>query len=201
MPVSRFLALDNRPPLHSRMISAPEIKTSRLWLRPWQLEDRKAFRALNADSIVMQYSPDVLTAMESDDLADRIALHFATHGFGLWAVELPGIAPFIGYVGLAIPSFEAHFTPCVEIGWRLARAYWGNGYATEGAQEALRFGFDRLGLREIVSFTTPTNIRSRRVMERLEMHYSPSDDFDHPLLPDGHSLRRHVLYRLARAAS
>lgn len=163
------------------------------------MEDREAFRSLNANPAVMEYFPNTLTTAESDDLADRIARHFAEHGFGLWAVELPGSAPFIGYVGLSIPSFQARFTPCVEIGWRLARAYWGNGFATEGAREALRFGFSRLGLREIVSFTPPANTRSRRVMERLGMRRSPSDDFDHPQLPEGHPLRRHFLYRLARA--
>jgi RimJ/RimL family protein N-acetyltransferase len=144
----------------------------------------------------MEYFPSVLTPEESNELADRIEAHFGEHVFGLWAVEIPDVSPFIGFVGLSIPSFDAHFTPCVEIGWRLARACWGNGYATEGAWEVLRFGFGRLGLREIVSFTVPANVRSRRVMERLGMHHSPTDDFDHPRSPEGHDLRRHVLYRL-----
>jgi RimJ/RimL family protein N-acetyltransferase len=144
----------------------------------------------------MEHFPGTLSTEESNALADQIEAHFAKHNFGLWAVELPGVSLFIGYIGLSVPSFHAHFTPCVEIGWRLARAYWGNGYATEGARAALRFGFEQLGLREIVSFTVPANARSRRVMERLAMRYSPSDDFDHPRLPEGHPLRRHVLYRL-----
>jgi RimJ/RimL family protein N-acetyltransferase len=174
------------------------MRTSRLWLRPWCARDRKPFSALNADPVVMQFFPSVLSPVESDHLAGRIEAHFSEHGFGLWAVEVPGLSSFIGYVGLSIPSFTAHFTPCVEIGWRFARAYWGKGYATEGAREALRFGFGQLGLREIVSFTAPANVRSRRVMERLGMSHSPLDDFDHPALPDGHALRRHVLYRLLR---
>lgn len=145
----------------------------------------------------MKYFPRLLSSAESDGLATRIEAHFTDHGFGVWSVELPGIAPFIGYVGLSIPTFEARFTPCVEIGWRLARSYWGNGFATEGAREVLRFGFSHLELREVVSFTVPANLRSCRVMERLGMHRSPADDFDHPQLPEGHALRRHVLYRLS----
>jgi RimJ/RimL family protein N-acetyltransferase len=128
----------------------------------------------------------------------RIREHFEAHGYGIWAAELPGVASFIGFIGLAIPGFEAHFTPCVEIGWRLARAHWGQGYASEGALAALDFGFDRLGLKEIVSFTTTTNLRSRRVMERIGMARRAGDDFDHPNLPESHPLRRHVLYRIGR---
>ncbi len=146
----------------------------------------------------MEHFPGALTPVESDALVDRIEAHFSEHGFGLWAVELPSASSFIGFVGLSVPSLHAHFTPCVEVGWRLARAYWGNGYATEGARAALRFGFDELGLLEIVSFTVPANIRSRRVMEKLGMRHSPSDDFDHPGLQEDHPLRRHVLYRLPR---
>lgn len=181
------------------MTSTLEIKTSRLWLRAWRPDDRGPFRSLNADAMVMEHFPSVLTPEESDDLANRIEAHFVAHRFGLWAVELPGIAPFVGYIGLSIPSFQVYFTPCVEIGWRLARPYWGHGYATEGGREVLRLGFSRLGLRDIVSFTVPANVRSRSVMERLGMHHSLTDDFDHPNLPEGHHLRRHVLYRLTRA--
>lgn len=144
----------------------------------------------------MEYFPARLSRAESDALADWIEAHFTKHGFGLWAVEVPGDAPFIGYVGLAVPSFQAHFTPCVEIGWRLARERWGKGYATEGARAVLAFGFDELKLDEIVSFTTAGNVRSRRVMERISMSRSAADDFDHPGLPEGHPLRRHVLYRI-----
>lgn len=181
------------------MSPSPDIRTPRLWLRAWRPEDRGLFRGLNADPAVMEHLPSVLTPEESDELANRIEAHFLDHGFGLWAVEVPGMAQFIGYVGLSVPSFQAHFTPCVEIGWRLARPYWGNGYATEGAREVLRFGFTELSLREIVSFTVPANVRSRRVMDRLGMHHSPADDFDHPKLPEGHQMRRHVLYRMTRA--
>jgi RimJ/RimL family protein N-acetyltransferase len=165
------------------------IRTSRLVLRPWREADLAPFAALNADPAVNA---------ESDAMAGRIAAHFERHGFGLWAVEIPGVAPFIGFVGLAVPPFEAHFTPCVEVGWRLARDAWGHGYATEGAHAALAHGFGALGLAEIVSMTVPANARSRRVMERLGMDRSAEDDFDHPRLPVGHALRRHVLYRLRR---
>lgn len=180
------------------MTSVPEVRTARLWLRAWRREDRAPFAALNADPWVMEHMPSLLSGTESDALADRIEAHFAAHGFGLWAVEIPGVAAFAGFVGLSIPAFQAHFTPCVEVGWRLMRAHWGRGYASEGARAALRFGFERLDLSEIVSFTTSANLRSRRVMERIGMHHSSSDDFDHPRLPDGHPLKRHVLYRLNR---
>ena len=153
---------------------------------------------MNADPVVMEYFPSTLSRSESDASVDRIEAHFAKHGFGLWAVEIPGVTAFAGFVGPSIPAFEAHFTPCVEVGWRLAREYWGKGYATEGARAALRFGFGQLGLIEIVSFTTPAHARSRRVMERIGMQRSPADDFDHPLLPPGHPMRRHVLYRLTK---
>jgi len=132
---------------------------------------------------------------DGDALADRIEAHFDQHGFGLWAAEIPNIASMAGFVGLSVPNFDAHFTPCVEIGWRLAADFWGRGYATEGAQAALAFGFDVLRLKEIVSFTVPQNLRSRRVMEKIGMTYDPREDFEHPVLPAGHPLSRHVLYR------
>jgi ribosomal-protein-alanine N-acetyltransferase len=131
---------------------------------------------------------------------DRIRAHIDRHGFGLWAVELPEVAPFIGFVGLSVPSFQAGFTPCVEVGWRLAVRFWGLGYATEAAAEALRFGFETLSLGEIVSFTVPQNLRSRAVMERLGMTRSAADDFEHPGYPEGHPIRPHVLYRMSRTA-
>lgn len=177
---------------------APELATARARLRRWRPEDREPFAALNADPEVMRHYPAVLSRAESDALADRIEEHFTRHGFGLWALELPGVAPFAGYVGLSVPRFEAAFTPCVEIGWRLARAHWDHGHASEAARNVLTFGFGELGLREIVSFTVPENARSRRVMERIGMTRDPRDDFDHPLLPEGHPLRRHVLYRKSR---
>jgi RimJ/RimL family protein N-acetyltransferase len=144
----------------------------------------------------MEYFPTVLSPQDSDAIATRIEAHFEQHGFGLWAVEVPGLAPFAGFIGLCIPRFEAHFTPCIEVGWRLAAEYWGRGYATEGARAVLGFGFEALRLQEVVSFTVPGNLRSRRVMEKLGMKRQPAEDFDHPLVPAGHSLRRHVLYRI-----
>ena len=175
-----------------------EIHTERLWLRPWREADRAPFAAMNANSRVMEHFPSPLTREESDATVDRILAHFEAHGFGLWAVESPAVAPFAGFIGLCRPRFEAHFTPCVEIGWRLAAQYWARGYATEGAQAALTFGFETLGLDEIVSFTATANLRSRRVMAKVGMTHHPEDDFDHPLLPPGHALQRHVLYRRAR---
>ena len=174
------------------------IETERLLLRRWRPEDRAPFAALNADPRVMEFLPGTLSRAQSDEFAERIEAHFAEHGFGLWAVEIPGVTPFAGYVGLSVPRFEARFTPCVEIGWRLAFAHWRGGHATEGARAALAFGFEQAGLDEIVSFTVPANVRSRRVMEKLGMRRDPAEDFDHPALPVGHVLRRHVLYRIAK---
>ena len=147
----------------------------------------------------MEYFPGPLTRDESDRaVAYRVEPHFEKHGFGLCAAELKETGAFIGFIGLAVPEFEAHFTPSVEIGWRLAADYWGRGLATEGAREMVRYAFETVGLDEIVSMTIPANFRSRRVMEKLGMTRNPSDDFDHPNLPEGHPLRRHVLYRLKR---
>jgi RimJ/RimL family protein N-acetyltransferase len=156
------------------------------------------FAALNADPKVMEYFPKLLDRDESDQLAARIRENFARRGFGLWAVEVPGVAEFIGFVGLSVPGFSAHFTPCVEIGWRLAHDHWGRGYATEAARASLQFGFEHHGLDEIVSFTAAVNRRSRAVMERIGMTHTPDDEFDHPTVPEGHTLRRHVLYRIRR---
>jgi RimJ/RimL family protein N-acetyltransferase len=178
-----------------------ELRTDRLWLRRWRPADREPFAALNADPRVAEFLPAALTREASDALAARIEAHFEAHGFGLWAVEIPGVAPFAGFAGLSVPDFQAHFTPCVEIGWRLAAPFWGHGYATEAARAALGFGWGRLQLAEIVSFTVPGNLRSRRVMEKLGMRRDPADDFDRPGLPEGHPLRRHVLYRIAAAAA
>jgi ribosomal-protein-alanine N-acetyltransferase len=177
----------------------PTIRTDRLLLRPWRDSDLEPFAAINADPAVMKHFPRPLDRSESDAFVARIRAHFEREGFGFWAVEAPGAAPLVGLVGLARPAFEAPFSPCVEIGWRLAREHWGKGYATEAARASLRFGFEQLGLTEIVSFTVPENVRSRAVMERLGMMRSAVDDFDHPVLPEGHKLRRHVLYRIRRA--
>jgi len=173
------------------------LTTPRLVLRLWRSSDRAPFAAMNDDAAVMAWFPARLTAAESDGLADAIEAHHRTHGFGLWALEIPGVAPFAGYVGLSVPGFAAPFTPCVEIGWRLAAAHWGRGYATEAARAVLTRAWDVLGLEEVVSFTTAGNARSRAVMARLGMRYDPADDFDHPRLAPGHPLRRHVLYRVA----
>ena len=174
------------------------LQTERLLLRTWRAEDREPFAVMNADPVVMEHFPSTLTRAQSDGGADSIEAHFTRHGFGLWAVEVPGVTAFAGFVGLAVPSFDANFIPCVEIGWRLGVDYWGRGYATEAARAVLTYGFETLDLREIVSFTVPGNARSIRVMERLGMTRDPGGDFDHPRIADGHPLRRHVLYR-ARA--
>ena len=186
---------DARPPATSLPDAIP---TKRLLLRRWRDADLEPFAELNADPIVMQYMPTVLDRAGSDALVERFRDQFDRLGYGLWAVEVPGVAPLIGFVGLSVPLFPTHFTPCVEVGWRLARAHWGRGYATEAARAALAFGFESVGLGEIVSFTVPANTRSRAVMERLGMTRDPADDFDHPWLPEGHPFRPHVLYRLSR---
>jgi len=147
----------------------------------------------------MEHFPAAMSREQSDNLATHIEAGFAIHGFGLWAVEINGGAPFVGFVGLSVPSFAAHFTPAVEIGWRLARAHWGQGYASEAARAALAAGFADFGLEQIVSFTTPNNRPSIRVMERIGMRRDVAGEFDHPKLPAGHPLQRHVLYRLDRA--
>ena len=172
--------------------------TERLILRRWRDSDREPFAQMNADARVMEFMPSRLSREESDVLVERIEAHFRKHGFGLYAAELKRDHSFVGYVGLLVPAFQCAFTPCVEIGWRLAADYWGHGLATEGAQEIARYAFEEIGLEALVSFTVPGNLRSRRVMEKLGMTHSPAEDFDHPNLPEGHPLRRHVLYRLRR---
>ena len=177
--------------------AVPRLRCERVLLREWVPADLAPFAALNADPRVMEHYPSTLARAESDAFVrGRILPQFAERGFGLWAVEVPDVAPFVGYVGLLTHSFDAEFTPCVEIGWRLAFPYWGNGYATEAAREAIDFGFVHAGLEEIVSFTVPANQRSIAVMQRLGMAHA--GEFDHPQLPPGHRLRRHVLYSLAR---
>jgi len=156
---------------------------------------------MNADPRVMEFLPTRLDRSATEAMMARVDASFETNGFGLWAVELREDNTFAGYVGLLRPSFRTGFTPCVEIGWRLAPEFWGRGYATEGAEAALRFGFETVGLDEILSWTVPANVRSRRIMTKLGMTHDPRDDFDHPLLPEGHPLRRHVLYRIRRPES
>ena len=177
--------------------ATPRLHGDGLVLRGWVPTDLEPFAALNADPRVMEHYRSPLTRPESDAFVrERIIPQFAELGFGLWALEVPEVAPFVGYVGLLVHTFEAEFTPCVEIGWRLAFPYWGNGWATEAARVAIAYGFEEKGLEEIVSFTVPANRRSIAVMERLGMSYV--GEFDHPSLPAGHRLRRHVLYRLSR---
>ncbi|WP_319463557.1 GNAT family N-acetyltransferase [Micromonospora sp. RTP1Z1] len=166
-------------------------------LRRWRAADRAAFAQMNADPEVMEHFPAPLTRYGSDLLVDRIEAGFDQHGFGLWAIEVVTTGQFVGFTGLSVPGFEAHFTPAVEVGWRLARPAWGQGYATEAARAAIDYGFTRVGLPMIVSFTAAINARSRAVMDRLGMTRDPADDFDHPNLPLGHRLRRHVLYQIS----
>lgn len=182
-------------------MTPPELETPRLRLRRWHPSDRVPFAALNADPRVMEHLPAVLAREESDELAARCDAHFNRHGFGLWAVEIRDVTPFAGFIGLSVPHFQAHFTPCVEIGWRLAADYWGHGYATEGARATLEFGFGALKLSEIVSFTVPGNLRSRRVMERIGMTYNPADDFDHPRIGQPSGSAHHVLYRIRSSSA
>lgn len=171
-------------------------QTERLTLRDWQARDLEPFAALNSNETVMEFMPGILSRVESDELVDRIKNSMSENGFGLWALERREDARFIGYAGLLPASFQAYFTPCVEVGWRLDQEFWGYGYATEAAMKALDIGFNKYGLKEIVSFTVPDNVPSRRVMERLGMKHNPKDDFHHPAYAPGHPLSRHVLYRI-----
>lgn len=176
------------------------IETDRLILRRWQSTDVEPFASLNADPRVMEFFPASLSGAETEAMIKTIEERIDQHGFGLWATELKEAQDFIGFIGLNVPGYPLPFSPCVEIGWRLAFNYWGKGYAQEGARAALSFGFEKVRLDEIVSFTTVNNLRSRRVMERISMTYDEHGDFDHPRLPEHHPLRRHVLYRKLRSA-
>ncbi len=171
------------------------LQTARLRLRRWMPSDLDPFATLNRDSEVMRYFPALRDRAESVASMERFEASFEANGFGFWVMDLPD-AGFIGFCGLAVPRFTAHFTPCVEIGWRMARAHWGRGYATEAAHAALADGFSRLGLTEVVAFTAEGNLPSRRVMERIGMSRDLAGDFDHPSVPPDHALSRHVLYRI-----
>jgi len=173
-----------------------ELRTERLLLRGWTADDRAPYAALNADPQVREFFPERLTRAQSDAQIAVFQEHFAQHGFGMWALELRASAELIGFTGMDLATYEAHFAPAVEIGWRLSRAAWGHGYATEAALATLAFGFEQLELNEIVACTTPSNRRSRAVMERIGMTHDPREDFDHPEVAAGHPLCRHVLYRL-----
>ncbi|HLO77461.1 MAG TPA: GNAT family N-acetyltransferase [Magnetospirillum sp.] len=170
-----------------------ELLGRRVVLRAWRPDDRVAFRRMGADPRVMEFMPAPLAPDQADALADRLAAGVDARGWGLWALEIPGVAPFAGFVGLNQPAVALPFGPCVEIAWRLDSAVWGRGYATEAAQAVLDYAFEVLALPEVVSFTAVVNARSQAVMRRLEM--VADGQFDHPLLPEGHWLRRHVLYR------
>lgn len=180
------------------MTTVVTLRTERLLLRPWRASDRVPFAAMNADPKVMEHFPVVSTRGESDAAVDRIVARMEQHGFGLWAVEVPGIAEFVGFIGLN-PADAVLGRPVLEIGWRLAAKHWGRGYATEGARASLAHAFDGLDQDEVISFTTTANERSRHVMEKIGMTRRPEDDFDHPAVPRDWPGRRHVLYRITRA--
>ena len=176
------------------------IRTSRLLLRPWRVEDYGPYADLNADPEVRRWWPKgTLSRSESDEQADALRGHIEKHGFGFWAVELPGVAQFIGFVGLQHVDADMPFAPAVEAGWRIARRHWGRGYATEGALAALADGFGRLGLSEIMAYAVVDNAPSRRVMERIGMVRDAAEDFDHPFRRPDDPLRRHVIYRVSKA--
>ena len=174
------------------------IETSRLVLRPWADRDRQPFAEMCSDPILMKYLMPIASRAASDAWIDRQIAHLAEHGFCFWAVEAKASGGFVGAVGLLRVRYEAHFTPAVELGWRVPRAFWGLGYAPEAAMASIRFGFETLQLSELVANTNSGNDKSRRVMAKLGMSHDPRDDFDHPLIPEGHPLRRQVLYRLPR---
>ncbi|MBT4711703.1 MAG: GNAT family N-acetyltransferase [Alphaproteobacteria bacterium] len=174
------------------------IETDRLVLRQWRDSDFAPFAALNADPRVMEFYPGPLSTQDSDAFAHRIQESLARDGFGLYATEVKSSGRFIGYVGFAHAEFAAPFTPAIEIGWRLGFGAWGFGYATEAALACLDHGFSHLGFDEVVSFTSRQNARSIAVMKRLAMETNPSDDFEHPKVPERHPLRPHVLYRITK---
>lgn len=176
------------------------LETERLILRPWRKSDREPFAALNADAETMRFFPAPLSRAQSDELIDALAQRMAAEGWGFFALERKADGAFAGMTGLNRPRFEAHFTPCIEVGWRLPRAMWGQGYASEAAKACLDFAFGTLGEKRIVAFTTVANLPSRRVMERIGMTRVEDGDFDHPNVAEGHPLRRHVLYEIARTA-
>ena len=175
-----------------------ELHTERLLLRTWQPADLPGFAALNADPQVMRHFPSVMSRAQSDAMARRMQAHFVQHGFGYWVLERREQPGLIGVLGLQRVNFDAAFTPAVEIGWRLQQAHWRQGYALEAATAVLACAFAQVQLAELLAFTVPANLPSQALMQRLGMQRNPHDDFDHPLLPEGHPLRRHLLYRLSR---
>ncbi|MBP7710100.1 MAG: GNAT family N-acetyltransferase [Rickettsiales bacterium] len=175
-----------------------QIITDRLILRLWRKEDAAAFAAINQDAKVIEFLRGPLSLEDCQDFISHANAHFAKHGFGLWAATLRETGEVIGFVGLNVPDFESHFTPCVEIGWRLASQHWGKGYATEAAKAALEIGFKNFDLKEIVAFTVPQNLRSIAVMEKLKMKRDLAGDFAHPKLALDHPLSQHILYRISK---
>jgi RimJ/RimL family protein N-acetyltransferase len=176
---------------------AVTLETERLRLRPWREQDRPPFAALNADAAVMEWFPFRLDTAQSDALASLIEQRMADNGWGMWAVEVPGVADFIGFVGLNDASEQLGYQ-AIEVGWRLAREHWGHGYAPEAAIASLAYGFDVLEVAEIVAFTPTGNLKSRRVMEKIGMTHDGGRDFDHPRIPPDSPLVRHVLYAIER---
>ena len=174
------------------------LTTDRILLRQWQPRDREPFAALNADSEVMRYFENTKSRPESDATAAQLEAHINDHGFGFWAAELRESGDFIGFIGIETTPSTLPCSPAVEIGWRLDKRFWGKGLAPEGARACLLFGFSKLGLDEVVSFTTEGNVPSMRVMEKIGMKHDTSSDFEHPAIPEGHPLRSHVFYRIGQ---
>lgn len=183
-----------------RTFASPvEIRTQRVLLRQWKDSDLDRWAAMNADAEVRKYFPKLLDRAEADDEASRIRGNIAQRGWGMWAIEIPGVHAFAGFVGLSLPALEAAWMPAVEIGWRLSQAAWHKGYATEGAIAAMNFAFDELHLPEVVAMSVKTNTPSHNVMERLGMTRDPSADFDHPRVPTDWPLKTHILHRISPA--
>jgi len=180
------------------MSNAPTIETARLLLRPWRDADVDAWSAMNADPRVMEFFPSAYSREESEEVATRLRKRLDDAGRGWWIVEMKDGGAFAGTIALQSVPFDAHFTPALEVGWRLPFAAWGKGIATEGGGAAIAFAFEQLGYDELVSMTARLNVRSQRVMERLGMTHDPRDDFEHPRIDPGHRLRPHVLYRIRR---
>ena len=176
------------------MLQHTELLSPRLTLRQWRQSDLEPFAAMNADADVIRYYPAIWTREQSNGFAERVRRLIDERGWGFWAVEEEASGLFIGFVGLHTPSNELPFSPCVEVGWRLAKSYWGQGYATEAAHAAIRFAFEQLHLTELVAFTAMANLKSRAVMQRIGMQFV--SEFDHPNVPVESGLRRHVLYNL-----
>ncbi|MFC1749757.1 GNAT family N-acetyltransferase [Pseudomonadota bacterium] len=199
-PGAEQVCVDTRRQILTDTVFMPkviELKTERLILRQWKKSDFQPFANMSADPAVMEYYPSTLNVAESNAMASRIKDLLSEHGWGFWAVETLDTSQFIGFVGLNSPSYDLPVTPCVEIGWRLNKASWGKGYATEAANEALKFAFDELDLNEVYSFSSVSNRKSWRVMQRLGM-FDTYKNFEHPIIPEGHALREHVLYKITK---